>query len=227
MSTLLARPSETAPQVHPQHRFSYLLVAELVLILGFPLLQHMQMGLYGVLGIVVFAAALHAVYGEGRWTVLAFVLGIPAIAGNLLASSGYTRVFFVPGLICGALFLIFVTSLILKSVIAAARVTLETLYGSIAGYMMIGLTWGGVYFLLESVNPSAFHAVLKPGAVLPWADFMFFSFVTLTTVGYGDMVPVSALAKSLVMLESVMGVMYPAIMIARLVAIYSAGARER
>ncbi len=223
MATLTAR----VPHSEVHHRFSYLLLAELVLILGFPLLQHMQMGLYGVLGIVVFVAALHAVYGEGRWTILAFVLGVPAIAGNLLASSGYTRVLFIPGLIFGSVFLLFVTSLILKSVVAAARVTMETLYGSIAAYVMIGLTWGGIFFLLEAVEPSAFHAALKPGATLPWPDFMFFSFVTLTTVGYGDMVPVSALAKSLVMLEAVTGVMYPAIMIARLVAMYAASLRER
>ena len=226
MATLIAREPRSAPDARRTHRFSYLLVAELALILGFPLLQPMQMGLYGVLGIGVFAAALYAVYGEGRLTAIAFVLGIPAIAGNLLASSGYTRMFLVPGVVCGTLFLIFVTAVLLKSVIAAARVTLQTLYGSIAAYVMIGLMWGGIYFLLETLRPAAFHSALKPGVPVPWQDFMFFSFVTLTTVGYGDMVPVAALAKSLVMLEAVTGVMYPAIMIARLVALYGANKRE-
>lgn len=226
MATLIARATEPSQAVGRTHRFSYLLVAELVLILGFPLLQHMQMGLYGVLGIGVFAAALYAVYGEGRLTAIAFVLGIPAIAGNLLASTGYTRVLLVPGLVCGSVFLIFVTAVILKSVLAAARVTQETLYGSIAAYIMLGLTWGGVYFLLETVRPAAFQSTIKAGVNAPWPDFMFFSFVTLTTVGYGDMVPSSALAKSLVMLEAVTGVMYPAIMIARLVALYGASKRE-
>lgn len=226
MATTVHAP-QTPQTAACTHRFSYLLAAELLLILGFPLLQHLEMGLYGFLGIGVFGTALYAVFGEGKLTAIAFLLGIPAIVGNLLASFGHTRVFFIPGLVFGTLFLIFVTAVILKSVVAAAQVTMETLYGSIAGYVLLGLTWGGIFFLINSVRPVAFHSTVAPGAAISWPDFMFFSFVTLTTIGYGDIVPVSAIAKSIVILEAVTGIMYPAVMIARLVALHSAGTRER
>lgn len=208
------------------HRFSYLLIAELALIVGFPVFEWMEMGLYGVLGIAVFAAALYAVFGEGRWTAIAFVLGIPAIAGNFLASFAHTRVFFVPGLVFGVVFLGFVATLILKSVISAVEVSSETLYGAVAGYILIGLTWGAGFFLMATVAPSAFRSTIENAAAMRWPDFMFFSFVTLTTIGYGDIVPVSAFAKSLVILEAVTGIMFPAVTIARLVALYSASARR-
>ncbi len=216
-----------ATQIRRRHRrFSYLLIAELTLIVGFPVFEWMEMGLYGFLGIAVFAAALYAVFGEGRWTAIAFALSIPAIAGNFLASFAHTRVFFVPGLIFGVVFLGFVTALILRSVISAVEVSSETLYGAVAGYILIGLTWGAVFFLIATVSPAAFRSTIETAAVIRWPDFMFFSFVTLTTIGYGDIVPVSALAKSLVILEAVTGTMFPAVTIARLVALYGASARR-
>lgn len=226
MASGTIRAPQGGPAIRP-HRFSYLLLAEFILIIGFPLFQGMAMGLYGVLGIGVFATALYAVFGEGRLTAIAFVLGVPAIIGNLLASFGQSRVFFIPGLAFGALFLIFVTSVILKRVVTAEEVTSETLYGSISAYVLLGLTWGGVFFLVENLAPASFHWTTHPGAAVVWPDMMFFSFVTLTTIGYGDVVPASALAKSLVMLEGVTGVMYPAVMIARLVALHSAGAASK
>lgn len=227
MATTVQAPETQQAAARRTHRFSYLLIAELVLVLGFPALQHLEMGLYGILGIGVFATALYAVFGEGKLTAIAFLLGVPAIAGNLLASFGQTRVFFIPGLIFGTLFMVFVTAVILRSVVAAAQVTMETLYGSIAGYVLLGLTWGGVFFLINTIRPAAFHSTIAPGTAISWPDFMFFSFVTLTTIGYGDIVPVSAMAKSIVILEAVTGIMYPAVMIARLVALHSASAREQ
>lgn len=211
------------------HRFSWLLAAEFALIVGSPLLQSagLNPGQYGLLGFAVFTAALYTVIGEGRLTAVAFVLGGAAIAFNISASFAGVGVASLPGLVFGALFMGFVTAVILRSVVTSTRVTIETLYGAVAAYVLLGITWGGVYFLVETIAPASFRSSIAPAAPVVWPDCLFFSFVTLTTIGYGDIVPIGNMAKSLVVLEAVTGIMYPAVMIGRLIAMHSALWRER
>jgi hypothetical protein len=213
------------PQRKMRYRFSYLLAAECGLIVGSPILNQLGMDpkLFRVLGIGVFATALYVVIGEGWVTAVAFVLGIPAIGANLLAFFGFTGAFSIPGLVFGVVFMCFVTGVILRCVITTAKVTFETLYGAVSGYVLIGITWGAVYFLIETFWPASFRSSIQAGAQNSGPDFIFFSFVTLTTVGYGDIVPASGLARSGVILEALTGIMYPAVMIARLIALHSAG----
>lgn len=213
------------PQRRLRHRFSYLLAAECGLIVGSPILNQLGMDpkLFRVLGVGVFATALYVVIGEGWVTAVAFVLGIPAIGANLLEFFGFTGAFSIPGLVFGVVFMCFATGVILRCVITTAKVTFETLYGAVAGYVLMGITWGAVYFLMETFWPASFRSSIQPGAQISGApDFLFFSFVTLTTVGYGDIVPASGLAKSGVILEALTGILYPAVMIARLIALHSA-----
>ena len=92
--------------------------------------------------------------------------------------------------------------------------------GGVVLYLNIGLTFAVVYALLSHVSPDAF-VLPSPAPERPLhpSYFAYFSFVTLTTVGYGDTVPVEAIAKSLATLEAALGQLYPAIILARLVSI--------
>lgn len=216
-------------QSHMRYRYSYLLAASFALILGHPLLEWLGMdpGVYGLLGMGVFAAGLYAVIGEGRLTTAAYVLAIAAIACSLFASGLGSRPFYLAAIAVAVAFMGFVTMLILRSVMTSERVTIDTLYGAVAGYVLLGITWGTLYFLVEFVSPASFHSTTAASAYIKGKDFTFFSFVTLTTIGYGDMVPISSLAKSLVIVEAVTGIMYPAVMIGRLIAMHSANPRDR
>ncbi len=211
-----------------RHRFSYLLLAEFVLIVGCPILQEFGIGppIWGILGIGLFIAAIFAVIGRGRPTAVAILLGIPAIVGAVFTALGYSSPLWPPGSLFGTIFLVYITTLILLSVIKAAQVTIETLYGAVAAYVLLGITWGDLYFLIETLRPSSFTSPLMAGSQISGPNFIFFSFVTLTTIGYGDIVPASPIAKSFVILEAVTGIMYPAIMIARLIALHSASPRD-
>ncbi len=211
-----------------RHRFSYLLLAEFVLIVGCPILQEFGIGppIWGILGIGLFIAAIFAVIGGGRPTAVAILLGIPAIVGAVFTALGYSSPLWPPGSLFGTIFLVYITTLILLSVIKAAQVTIETLYGAVAAYVLLGITWGDLYFLIETLWPSSFTSPLMAGSQITGPNFIFFSFVTLTTIGYGDIVPASPIAKSFVILEAVTGIMYPAIMIARLIALHSATPRD-
>ncbi len=211
-----------------RQRFSCLLIAEFALIVGCPILQEFGIGppIWGILAIAVFAAALFAVIGQGRTTGVAIMLAIPAMLGAALNAFGYSRRLFPPGLLFGTAFMIYASVVILRSVISAAKVTIETLYGAVAAYVLLGITWGDLYFLVETIWPSSFTSPIMPGTQITGPNFIFFSFVTLTTIGYGDIVPASAMAKSFVIVEAVTGIMYPAVMIARLIALHSANPNE-
>jgi hypothetical protein len=97
------------------------------------------------------------------------------------------------------------------------------LCASIAAYLSLGLLWALAYHLIASLNPGAFAinvSQLPSQSMNGFASF-YFSFTTLTTLGYGDITPVSRAARMLASLEAVTGTLYIAILIARLVAIYS------
>jgi len=102
-------------------------------------------------------------------------------------------------------------------------VSLDEIYGAVSAYILIGFVWGMGYGLLELLHPGSLRS--ENGPVGP-GDFMYFSFVTLMTVGYGDMSPVHPIARSLAIIEAMLGVVFMAVLIGRLVGL-QAGPRRR
>ncbi len=217
-----SRKAVTAPPKLP-HRFLSLLITELVLILGYPFTDGtaLRAEMFRLFAVLVFTAALYAVLGRGRVTIFAFVLGIPAIVIHIANAAHYLLPLQVTSLILSALFLAFVTAIFIWTVVSAPSVTGDTLAGAVAAYLLVGITYGMVYGLIARMSPDAFRDAVQPGRVLHPSEFIFFSFVTLTTVGYGDIVPLGAHARSFVILESVTGIMYPAVLIGRLIGLHS------
>ena len=107
--------------------------------------------------------------------------------------------------------------------VGSHTVTRQTIYGAIAGYVLLAMTWALAYGLLEKLAPGSFPSVVKDGLVTE-PNFLFLSFITLTSVGYGDIVPLGEFARSLAILEAIAGVMFQAIFMARLVGLYAPGA---
>ncbi len=88
----------------------------------------------------------------------------------------------------------------------------------------MAIAWAAAYLLLETVQPGAIvmDAARHPNHRMDWFDCVFYSFVALTSLGYGDIVPITAQARSLSILEAVSGMMYVAVLIARLVGLHAA-----
>lgn len=107
-------------------------------------------------------------------------------------------------------------AVILARVFASGPVTIHRIQGAIAGYLLLGLIWANVYELLAMRLPGAFSGAELAGTTYRW---FYFSFVTLTTVGYGDVIPIHPLARSFANLEALTGQLYPAILLARLVSL--------
>ena len=113
---------------------------------------------------------------------------------------------------------------VLRQALAPGQVTLRRIEGAVAAYLLIGLIFAGAYDLLAALAPGAFlqnGAPMAPDAL--GGDFVFFSFVTLTSTGYGDLVPVHPVGRSLAVLEAITGQLYLAILLARLVSLEVAG----
>ena len=103
-------------------------------------------------------------------------------------------------------------------VFAAGTVTADRIMGAVAFYLLLGFAWAAAYEAVATINPGAFSGSVEGGqGPERWA---YFSFVTLTTAGYGDIVPVARAARSLAMLEALVGQLYPAIILARLVSLH-------
>lgn len=108
---------------------------------------------------------------------------------------------------------------VMTQVFRKGPITIHRIQGAVAEYLLLGLIWESAYELLEVMIPGAIQIGGQPipvSKMLP--DLLYFSFVTLTTVGYGDVTPVHAIARSMAILEALTGQLFPAILIARLVS---------
>lgn len=115
------------------------------------------------------------------------------------------------------------TAVMLVRVFAPGPVTSYRLVGAVVAYLLVGLTWAYLYDFVEVLRPGSFHTAQGMGeGAYPTA--LYYSFVTLTTVGYGDVTPVSSAARAFSNLESLVGILYPAVLIGRLLSKQGAGA---
>jgi hypothetical protein len=116
----------------------------------------------------------------------------------------------------------FTTLIILSFIIKSDKVSEDTLYGAISVYLLIAASWASIYMAIEAGHPGSFFVdpAHNIDGVLDFTDFLYYSVVTLTTMGYGDIAPVTNQARSVAIIESVIGVMYLAILISRLVSLY-------
>ena len=177
----------------------------------------------GLLSLVLLSAVL-TVANRGRTLTIALLLAIPAVAGRWLNH-------FQPHLLPPAIFLVagiglvgFVVVNLLRFVLRASSVDGEVLCASISAYLMLGVIWTMAYWLVEDLSPGAFvfNTPAATKETMEGFNAFYFSFITLSTVGYGDVTPVSKVARMLAATEAITGLLYVAVLIARLVALYSA-----
>lgn len=190
-----------------------------------PLLEDIGKG-EGLLAAIMTLVLLSAVVavGNNRSTLVwGIVLVIPALAARWMY---HLRPDMMPApvfLIFGMLFIIFITAHLFGFIFRSPRVDSEVLCAAMAVYLMLALLWSLAYILVAAVVPDSFVFSAGPvsGHAMKGFTALYFSFITLCTVGYGDIVPVSGMARALAMMEAGVGVFYVATLISRLVAIYS------
>ena len=118
---------------------------------------------------------------------------------------------------CSTLFFFYCAWIIVKSIFTENEVTTDMLCGAVISYLLLGIGWTGIYALIMLTDASAFSVIYDPSSEATDETLLYFSFVTLTTLGYGDILPVSEMARTAAFLEAVAGVMFAAIFVAALV----------
>ena len=169
-------------------------------------------------------AAVVAVANRKRTLVIALVLAIPAITARWINQLRPDLVHAAVFLVLALMLLAYVIGHLLHFILHARVVTTEVLCAAIAVYLMLGLTWTVAYWLVDQLTPGgAFSFNTERGAhSMNGFTGFYFSFITLSTVGYGDISPVSRAARWLAAMEAMTGLLYVAVLIARLVSLYSA-----
>jgi len=209
------------------HRFSTveLLVALALLFFFFPFVEEVKGGdvIVSVLLSLVLISAVIAVANRGLTLVVALFLMIPAIAGRWI---NHFRPDLVPPavfLISGLVLVAFVVINLLRFVLRAPSVNGEVLSASISAYLMLGLMWTMAYWLVDQLTPGGAFAFNTNAGKESMNGFnaFYFSFITLSTVGYGDITPVTRIARWLAATEAMTGLLYVTVLIARLVSLYS------
>jgi hypothetical protein len=213
-----------------RNRCSVLLAALLVFILTHPLLVDSTLGgtflAFGTLGILLLG--LWALRVRRRTLLLVGVLALLAFQG--MAADRLGQHWLRPAtLIATAAFMGAITAALLRYVLDWQPITTDKVFGAVAAYVLIAFTFACLFGLLQQVQPGAFYAgaVHAPDDRLDWAAMMYFSFTVLTSTGFGEITPVTGMARALIVIEQVLGVMYVAFLVARLANLYGTKERRR
>lgn len=120
---------------------------------------------------------------------------------------------------------VFIVVVIFRRVFSRERATSETIFGALCIYLLVGFSFAGVYGMLSTFQPNAFY--LDPRTNLHLIpdrfDFIYYSYGTMTSLGAAGITPVSAQARSFSVLEAILGVLYLAVLVARLIGAYRPG----
>ena len=166
------------------------------------------------------AAMVAAVYASVRdRRIVLLVLAASALSLTAVVADEILDVLEVaiPGRVVAAALLVVAIATVLARVLRAERVTLNTIYGAICVYFLLVIFWAVIFILIEDVEPGSFAGLA--GETDRISDFLYLSMVTQTTLGYGDITPVSGLPRSLAALEAFIGQVFLVATVARLVAL--------
>jgi Ion channel len=170
-------------------------------------------------------SAIYAITGKKIIYSIGMILIIPVIItlwlSFIIKSHSYQIIYLTVQII----FLGFITIHIFFSTYKAKVVNQGVIHGAIVVYLLIGFSWSFIYALIECLHPGSFSHISDP-LLYGHRPFVYFSFVTLTTLGLGDISPTTPLARTLVILEAIIGQLYLIINVSWLVGLYVAHTRD-
>ena len=204
--------------------FFYLLVALLFLLLSIPITDDLRGISTPVAKAVVFSVMLligiWSLRGSGRFFSIGLAFVVAGFVLNIVAINSHITFFQYSAILAVMGFLLVTITFTLRQVVVGTDINANRLVGAICVYLMLGVIWALAYSLVELAALGSFGGVTA-GQDAGWdSEWLYFSFVTLTTLGYGDILPLSALARALAYMEAVTGQFYVAILVAGLVSAY-------
>jgi hypothetical protein len=167
---------------------------------------------------VILISAIYAVGQRIRHTVIGILLAVPLLITMWAKHLLEIRWLQIPESVIGITFFGFIITLILKFILSRDEIKADMIAGAAAVYLLLAITWAYAYSLIAIVVPGSFAMAETQNITRSIA--IYYSFVTITTLGYGDIFPVTTAAKSCAVLEAVVGQLYLVITVAWLVGVH-------
>ena len=207
------------------NNFSFLLVALLVFLIGVPIAIDLELFSSEILRAISYSAllaiGLWSLRSSGRAFSAAIAFVIVGIVLSLLFAHYKQTVFQICSTIALLAFLFLATGTAMKQIATENNISTNRIVGAICVYLMLGVIWALSYGLLELMIPGSFGGLAEGAVTLSWSpDWLYFSFVTLATLGYGDVLPLTFFSRTLAYFEAIVGQFYLAVLVAALVGAY-------
>jgi hypothetical protein len=215
----IRRARETIGRVFFPRCF-YLFVAVLLLVAGAPLVEPTPVGRLALNGVnlLIVVAAVAAVGRTLLSFVIALLLAVPTLVFQWLAMAGGGDALLWSWSFGAALYAATLAYL-LSYVFRRDVMTGDKLWGAASAYLMLGVLWAYLYAIVEHFYPLSF-AIGGTAADFAIPEFIYFSFTVLTSTGFGDLTPLTRQARSVCIVEQIVGALFVAILIARLAGVY-------
>ena len=220
------------------NRFVVLLGGLTLLMLSAPLVGDLGPGRYpglaalvtNILFVTMLLSAAFAVCRSRLTVIIVSALAVPSVVLHATAALGGPAEPAVATHVLDLLYLGCTAVLVLRHLLHSERVTVDAISASVCVYLLLGVLWAVAYSLLETLDPGSFIFALAAGDEARSMSFggeesifpLYFSFVTLSTLGYGDIVPASSSARMFAAVEAIMGQIYLTVLVARLVGLHIA-----
>jgi voltage-gated potassium channel Kch len=198
-------------------RFIYIIFAILLVLLVNPFLR--PLGLFGHLSSTLLLAMIplssaFALTETREKAIIILFIAAPFVILDGLDFFFPSRLLMIVAFSFASVLYFYIVFLLMRILLSIRVVTADLIYCAISIYLLIGIGWAGIYTTVEVISPGSFSGTSESG------DLLYFSFVSLTTVGYGDVLPLSILGKRLAIFEAAMGSIYMAVIIAMIVGRY-------
>ncbi len=205
--------------------FSYMLVALLVFLVGVPVAIDLHLLPIPIIRLLGFSSLLLI----GLWSLrksgyvfkAAVALVVIGMGLNFLSAYDHQIAYFFGSTLAMLIFLATAMAVAMKQIALDSKVSTNRIIGAICVYLMLGVIWALMYSLLDAAVPGSFSGIVEHSMTGAWdPDWVYFSFVTLTALVYGDILPLTFSARSLAYFEAIVGQFYLAILVAGLVSAY-------
>lgn len=205
-------------------KFGYLLVALLLFLLGFPIAEDLALTSVAFVRLILFslllAIGIWSLKNAGRFYAIGMTIAVVGILINLLAFNIESELLMLASRTAVFGFLLVAIAYTFSEVTFGTEISFNRLLGAICVYLLLGLIWALLYSFIEALSPGSFHGIEVGDDHGVNSEWVYFSFVTMTTLGYGDFSPLSESARALAYMQAVVGQFYIAILVAGLVSVY-------
>ncbi len=172
---------------------------------------------------IVFISGVYAAGRNKRSVLILILLGLPWFLSEWVFTESSETIF------ASVLFFLYITGTIINHILHSEKVSTDTLYGAVCVYLLLGLLWASIYSFLEHLSPGIIFVTNNSDVIgtLTANELIYYSYTTLTTLGYGDVTSFTPEGRIISVLEAIVGQLFLAFLVARLIAIYTLHAGRR